>query len=42
MEAAVAMEKAIETLLQTSKLRTPDMGCKATTEELGVAIAAVF
>jgi tartrate dehydrogenase/decarboxylase/D-malate dehydrogenase len=40
MEAAVAVEKAIESVLQNSKLRTPDMGGRATTEELGAAIAA--
>jgi tartrate dehydrogenase/decarboxylase/D-malate dehydrogenase len=39
MEAAVAVEEAIETVLQTSKLWTPDMGGRATTEELGAAIA---
>jgi tartrate dehydrogenase/decarboxylase/D-malate dehydrogenase len=38
-QAAAAVEKAIETVLQTSKLQTPDMGGKATTEELGKAIA---
>jgi tartrate dehydrogenase/decarboxylase/D-malate dehydrogenase len=38
-EAATAVEKAIETVLQTSKLRTPDMGGRATTMELGAAIA---
>jgi tartrate dehydrogenase/decarboxylase/D-malate dehydrogenase len=37
-EAAVAVEKAIETVLQTSKLRTPDMGGRATTMEMGKAI----
>ena len=37
-EAAAAVEKAIETVLQTSKLRTPDMGGRATTMELGKAI----
>jgi len=37
-QAAVAVEKAIETVLQTSKLRTPDMGGRATTMELGKAI----
>ena len=37
-QAAAAVEKAIETVLQTSKLRTPDMGGKATTKELGKAI----
>jgi tartrate dehydrogenase/decarboxylase/D-malate dehydrogenase len=38
-QAAAAVEKAIETVLQTSKLRTPDMGGRATTMELGKAIA---
>ena len=37
-QAASAVEKAIETVLQTSKLRTPDMGGRATTMELGKAI----
>ena len=37
-QAASAVEKAIETVLQTSKLRTPDMGGNATTMELGKAI----
>jgi len=37
-QAASAVEKAIETVLQTSKLRTPDMGGSATTAELGKAI----
>jgi tartrate dehydrogenase/decarboxylase/D-malate dehydrogenase len=37
-QAAAAVEKAIETVLQTSKLRTPDMGGRATTMELGKAI----
>jgi tartrate dehydrogenase/decarboxylase/D-malate dehydrogenase len=37
-QAAAAVEKAIETVLQTSKLRTPDMGGCATTMELGKAI----
>jgi isocitrate/isopropylmalate dehydrogenase len=32
------VEQAIENVLQTSKLRTPDMGGKATTMELGKAI----
>jgi tartrate dehydrogenase/decarboxylase/D-malate dehydrogenase len=39
-QAAAAVEKAIETVLQTSKLRTPDMGGRATTMELGKAIEA--
>ncbi|MFC1858372.1 tartrate dehydrogenase [Thermodesulfobacteriota bacterium] len=38
-EAAAAVERAIETVLQESSLRTPDMGGKATTVELGTAIA---
>jgi tartrate dehydrogenase/decarboxylase/D-malate dehydrogenase len=37
-QAAAAVENAIETVLQTSKLRTPDMGGNATTAELGKAI----
>jgi tartrate dehydrogenase/decarboxylase/D-malate dehydrogenase len=37
-QAAAAVENAIETVLQTSKLRTPDMGGNATTMELGKAI----
>ena len=37
-QAAAAVEKAIETVLQTSKLRTADMGGSATTMELGKAI----
>jgi len=37
-EAAAAVEAAIGTVLQTSKLRTPDMGGRATTLELGKAI----
>ena len=37
-QAAAAVEQAIETVLQTSKLRTPDMGGSATTAELGKAI----
>jgi tartrate dehydrogenase/decarboxylase/D-malate dehydrogenase len=38
-EAAAAVEKAVETVLQGTTLLTPDMGGKATTEELGTAIA---
>lgn len=38
-EAAAAVEKAIETVLENTSLRTPDMGGKASTEELGKAIA---
>lgn len=37
--AARAVEQAIETVLQESDLRTPDMGGKATTAELGRAIS---
>jgi tartrate dehydrogenase/decarboxylase/D-malate dehydrogenase len=37
-KASAAVEKAIENVLQTSKLRTPDMGGRATTMELGKAI----
>jgi tartrate dehydrogenase/decarboxylase/D-malate dehydrogenase len=38
-EAAAAVEGAIETVLENTSLRTPDMGGKATTMELGAAIA---
>ncbi|MBW1781006.1 MAG: tartrate dehydrogenase [Deltaproteobacteria bacterium] len=38
-EAAAAMERAIEAVLQDSSLRTPDMGGRATTKELGKAIS---
>jgi len=38
-EAAAAVEAAIETVLANTSLRTPDMGGKATTMELGTAIA---
>jgi tartrate dehydrogenase/decarboxylase / D-malate dehydrogenase len=38
-EAAAAVEKAIETVLENTPLRTPDMGGKASTEDLGKAIA---
>lgn len=38
-EAATAVERAIEKVLGDSSLRTPDMGGKATTVELGQAIA---
>jgi tartrate dehydrogenase/decarboxylase/D-malate dehydrogenase len=37
-EAATVIESAIETVLQDSQVRTPDMGGKATTMELGKAI----
>jgi len=39
-EAADAVEKAITEVLAPSKIRTPDIGGKASTEELGTAIAA--
>ncbi|UCH20615.1 MAG: tartrate dehydrogenase [Deltaproteobacteria bacterium] len=38
-EAASAIEEAIEVVLLDAALRTPDMGGKATTVELGTAIA---
>ncbi|MBU0736415.1 MAG: tartrate dehydrogenase [Proteobacteria bacterium] len=38
-EAATAVERAIEKVLGDGSLRTPDMGGKATTVELGQAIA---
>jgi tartrate dehydrogenase/decarboxylase/D-malate dehydrogenase len=41
-EAATVIESAIETVLLDSQLRTPDMGGKATTVEIGTAIAAVI
>jgi tartrate dehydrogenase/decarboxylase/D-malate dehydrogenase len=37
--AAAAVERAIEAVLENTPLRTPDMGGKATTAELGRAIA---
>jgi tartrate dehydrogenase/decarboxylase/D-malate dehydrogenase len=39
-QAAVAVKQAIEVVLTNTPLRTPDMGGKATTIELGSAIAA--
>ncbi|MCF8146823.1 MAG: tartrate dehydrogenase [Deltaproteobacteria bacterium] len=41
-EAAEAIERAIETVLEEPRLRTPDMGGRATTVELGRAIAEVL
>ena len=41
-EAATVIESAIETVLLDSQLRTPDMGGKATTVEIGTAIAAAI
>jgi len=38
-ESAAAVERAIETVLENTSLRTPDMGGTATTMELGAAIA---
>ena len=38
-EAAAEVERAIETVLENTSLRTPDMGGTATTVELGAAIA---
>ncbi|MGD8522421.1 MAG: tartrate dehydrogenase [Desulfobacterales bacterium] len=38
-EAATVVEDAIETVLENTPLRTPDMGGNATTQELGKAIA---
>jgi tartrate dehydrogenase/decarboxylase/D-malate dehydrogenase len=39
-DAATAVEQAFERVLRESDLRTPDMGGKATTTEMGEAIAA--
>ena len=39
-QAARSVEKAIEKVLGESDLRTPDMGGKGTTEEVGEAIAS--
>ncbi len=41
-EAAESVERAIETVLAEPGLHTPDMGGKATTSELGQAIAAAL
>jgi len=41
-EAAKAVEQSITTSLESSDLRTPDMGGKATTVELGEAIAEMM
>ena len=41
-QAAAAVEAAIQDVLQNTTLRTPDMGGKATTQELGEAIAAAL
>ena len=39
-EAARAIERAIETVLTETDIRTPDMGGNATTQEMGKAIEA--
>ena len=41
-EAAMGIEGAMESALGDQALRTPDMGGKATTEDLGKAIAAAI
>jgi len=40
-EAANAIEQAIEVVLRDSDVKTPDMGGKASTVELGDAIASI-
>jgi tartrate dehydrogenase/decarboxylase/D-malate dehydrogenase len=42
LDAAARVEQAIETVLQEPSLRTVDLGGKATTEELGKAIAEII
>ena len=42
LDAAAKVEQAIETVLQEPGLRTPDLGGKATTMELGKAIAEII
>jgi tartrate dehydrogenase/decarboxylase/D-malate dehydrogenase len=39
--AADAVDKAIRSVLAKSKIRTPDLGGKSTTTEIGEAIAAL-
>jgi len=39
-EAAAAIERAIEAVLADGGPRTPDIGGRATTKELGAAIAS--
>ena len=39
-DAADAIEQGIAKMLANSKVRTPDLGGKSTTEELGEAIAS--
>jgi tartrate dehydrogenase/decarboxylase/D-malate dehydrogenase len=41
VQAAAAVEAAIQSVLENTSLRTPDMGGKATTTEIGKAIANV-
>jgi tartrate dehydrogenase/decarboxylase/D-malate dehydrogenase len=41
-EAADAVENAIAKVLAQSKIRTPDIGGNASTEELGTAITTVL
>ena len=38
-QAASVVEEAIQSVLENTTLQTPDMGGKATTQELGEAIA---
>ena len=40
-QAAASIESAIETFLDSDDMRTPDMGGKATTRQVGEAIAAM-
>jgi len=40
-EAARAVEKAIETVLEEKGLKTPDLGGKARTEEFGKSVAEI-
>ena len=40
-QAAASIESAIETFLDSGAMRTPDMGGKATTSQVGEAIAAM-
>jgi tartrate dehydrogenase/decarboxylase/D-malate dehydrogenase len=42
LEAADAVEKAITVVLAQSRVRTPDIGGNASTEELGTAISMVL
>jgi isocitrate/isopropylmalate dehydrogenase len=40
-EPARVIEEAVETAIADKKIRTPDLGGKATTEEMGRAIAEI-